>query len=85
VTDVRPFLDAYIDHRKDRERQIIERLASGDTRIKEMVPTLYAAVDSRLWPAAAHSVMAHMLELVRSGRVAVQGDPTLDSEYRLAG
>jgi glyoxylase-like metal-dependent hydrolase (beta-lactamase superfamily II) len=85
VTDVRPFLDAYLDHRKDRERQIIERLASGDTRIKEMVPTLYAAVDSRLWPAAAHSVMAHMLELVRSGRVAVQGDPTLDSEYRLAG
>jgi glyoxylase-like metal-dependent hydrolase (beta-lactamase superfamily II) len=83
VTDVRPFLDAYIDHRKDRERQIIERLAAGDTRIKDMVPTLYAAVDSRLWPAAAHSVMAHMLELVRSGRVAAKGDPTLDSEYRL--
>ncbi|HEX4741085.1 MAG TPA: MBL fold metallo-hydrolase [Caulobacteraceae bacterium] len=83
VADVRPFLDAYIDHRKDRERQIIERLTAGETRIKEMVPTLYAAVDSRLWPAAAHSVMAHMLELVRAGRVASQGDPTLDSEYRL--
>ena len=83
VTEVRPFLDAYIDHRKDRERQIVGRLAAGDTRIKEMVPTLYAAVDSRLWPAAAHSVMAHMLELVRTGRVASDGDPTLDSEYRL--
>lgn len=85
VTDVRPFLDAYMDHRKDRERQIIERLAAGDTRIKEMVPTLYASVDQRLWPAAAHSVMAHMLELVRSGRVATKGDPALDSEYRLVG
>ncbi|HEY2050176.1 MAG TPA: MBL fold metallo-hydrolase [Caulobacteraceae bacterium] len=85
VTDVRPFLEAYIDHRKDRERQIVERLAAGDTHIKDMVPTLYAAVDSRLWPAAAHSVMAHMLELVRSGRVATHGDPTLESEYRLVG
>lgn len=85
VRDVRPFLDAYIEHRRDRERQIIARLAAGETRIKQMVPTLYAAVDSRLWPAAAHSVMAHMIELVRSGRVATHGDPTMESEYRLAG
>ncbi|HEY1929149.1 MAG TPA: MBL fold metallo-hydrolase [Caulobacteraceae bacterium] len=85
VTEVRPFLDAYIEHRKDRERQILARLAAGDTRIKAMVPVLYSAVDQRLWPAAAHSVMAHMLELVRTGRVATEGEPTLDSEYRLAG
>jgi glyoxylase-like metal-dependent hydrolase (beta-lactamase superfamily II) len=85
VTEVRPFLDGYLEHRKDRERQIIERLASGDTRIKAMVPVLYSAVDQRLWPAAAHSVMAHMLELVRTGRVTTEGEPTLDSEYRLAG
>jgi glyoxylase-like metal-dependent hydrolase (beta-lactamase superfamily II) len=85
VTQVRPFLDAYIAHRKDRERQILERLAAGETRIKAMVPTLYAAVDSRLWPAAAHSVMAHMLELVRTGRVTTEGEATLESDYRLAG
>jgi glyoxylase-like metal-dependent hydrolase (beta-lactamase superfamily II) len=85
VTQVRPFLDAYIAHRKDRERQILERLAAGETRIKAMVPTLYAAVDSRLWPAAAHSVMAHMLELVRTGRVTTEGEATLESDYRLVG
>ncbi|HSZ50801.1 MAG TPA: MBL fold metallo-hydrolase [Caulobacteraceae bacterium] len=85
VTKVRPFLDAYIEHRRDRERQILARLAAGDTRIKAMVPVLYSAVDQRLWPAAAHSVMAHMLELVRTGRVATGGEPTLDSDYRLAG
>ena len=85
VTQVRPFLDAYLEHRRDRERQIVERLAAGDTRIKAMVPVLYSAVDQRLWPAAAHSVMAHMLELVRTGRVATSGEPTLESEYRLAG
>jgi glyoxylase-like metal-dependent hydrolase (beta-lactamase superfamily II) len=85
IRDVEPFIDAYAAHRRDRERQILERLAAGDARIKAMVPTIYANVDPRLHPAAAHSVLAHMIELVKSGRVATEGAPGLDSEYRLAG
>ena len=49
-----------------------------------MVPTLYAAVDPRLHPAAAMSVLAHMLLLVKEGRVTCEGLAGLDSEYRLA-
>ena len=85
ITDVGPFIDAYIEHRRERERQILARLAAGDARIGVMVPTLYAAVDPRLWPAAAHSVLAQMIELVKSGRVVCEGPPGLESEYRLAG
>jgi len=85
IRDVAPFLEAYAAHRRDRERQILDRLAAGDTRIKVMVPTMYAAVDPRLHPAAAHSVLAHMIELVNSGRVVADGAPGLESEYRLAG
>jgi hypothetical protein len=85
VTEVEPFLEAYIAHRRERERQILERLSAGETHIKAMVPTLYAAVDSRLWPAAAHSVLAHMVELVKSGRVLADGPAGLDTEYRLVG
>ncbi len=84
VTKVTPFIEAYIEHRHERERQILRRLEAGDITIKAMVPTIYAAVDSRLWPAAAHSVLAQMIELVRSGRVIVDGAPGLDSRYRLA-
>src|SRR5665213_385473 len=84
VTDVGPFIEAYIEHRRERERQILECLAAGETRIKAMVPTIYAAVDPRLHPAAAHSVLAQMIELVKSGRVACEGAPGLESEYRLA-
>jgi glyoxylase-like metal-dependent hydrolase (beta-lactamase superfamily II) len=83
IRDVEPFLQAYAAHRRDRERQILDRLAAGDTRIKGMVPTMYAAVDPRLYPAAAHSVLAHVIELVNSGRVTADGPPGLDSEYRL--
>ncbi len=84
ITQVTPFIEAYAEHRRERERQILGELAAGETRIKAMVPRLYAAVDQRLWPAAAHSVLAHMLELVRSGRVTSQGAPGLDADYRLA-
>ena len=84
VTSVGSFIDAYIEHRHERERQILGRLATGETRIKSMVPTIYAAVDPRLHPAAAHSVLAQMIELVKSGRVVCDGEPGLDSEYRLA-
>jgi len=84
IRDVTPFIDAYIEHRRDRERQIVAQLAAGETTIKSMVPKIYAAVDSRLWPAAAHSVLAQIIELVRTGKVASNGTPGLDSEYRLA-
>jgi hypothetical protein len=84
VTTVEPFIDAYIAHRKDRERQILARLAAGEARIKAMVPTIYAGVDPRLHAPAAHSVLAQMIELVKQGAVVCEGTPGLDSEYRLA-
>jgi glyoxylase-like metal-dependent hydrolase (beta-lactamase superfamily II) len=83
VTAVTPFIDAYIAHRQDRERQIVAELAAGESRIKAMIPRLYAAVDSRLWPAAAHSVLAHMALLVKTGRATCAGAPGLESDYRL--
>ncbi|MEO7026960.1 MAG: MBL fold metallo-hydrolase, partial [Caulobacteraceae bacterium] len=69
VTDVAPFLAAYSEHRRERERQILRRLAAGDETIAAMVPTIYASVDPRLHAAAAHSMLAHMIELVKTGAV----------------
>jgi glyoxylase-like metal-dependent hydrolase (beta-lactamase superfamily II) len=83
ITEVTPFIDAYIAHRRDREHQIVNLLASGDKTIAEMVPTAYAAVDQRLWPAAARSMHAAVLALVKAGRVASDGEPDLGARYRL--
>ena len=85
ITEVAPFLAEYKAHRLDRERQILDQLAQGHRRIPEMVPQMYAAVDPRLHPAAAHSVLAHMIHLVRQGVIATDGAPGPASEYRLAG
>lgn len=85
VTAVEPFIQAYIDHRRAREAQILAALGRGHTRIKVMVPELYKDVDPRLHPAAAHSVMAHVVQMVRDGRLVADGEPGLDTDYRLAG
>jgi glyoxylase-like metal-dependent hydrolase (beta-lactamase superfamily II) len=85
ITEVAPFVAAYKAHRLDRERQILEQLAQGRGRIGDMVPVMYASVDARLHPAAAHSVLAHLIHLVRQGAVATDGQPGAASDYRLAG
>jgi glyoxylase-like metal-dependent hydrolase (beta-lactamase superfamily II) len=84
VRDVRPFVQAYIDHRRAREDQIIAQLKAGRTTIRDMVPVMYADVDKRLHPAACHSVMAHMIHLVRIGKVKTDGQPDIEAVYALA-
>lgn len=83
VNDPEPFLAAYIEHRRAREGQIFTELKAGSTRIKDMVPVIYANVERRLHPAACHSVLAHMMHLVKIGAVECMGAPGIDSEYRL--
>ncbi|HEY8617158.1 MBL fold metallo-hydrolase [Phenylobacterium sp.] len=84
VTAVRPFIDAYLAHRQERMDQITRALASGPARIRDLVPRLYADVDARLHPAAARSMLAAMIHLVRQGVLASDGEPGPDSTYRLA-
>ena len=83
VEDVAPFLAAYKAHRLAREAQILDQVAQGCGRIRDMVPMIYADVDPRLYPAAAQSVLAHLIHLKRSGRVIADGAPGPLADYRL--
>jgi glyoxylase-like metal-dependent hydrolase (beta-lactamase superfamily II) len=69
IREPRPILQAYIDHRAGREAQILACLGSGVTKISDIVARLYADVDPRLHPAAARSVLAHLIQLEAEGQV----------------
>ncbi|MDP1642410.1 MAG: MBL fold metallo-hydrolase [Phenylobacterium sp.] len=84
IREVTPFIEAYAAHRRAREAQVLAAVGEGYERIVEMVPKLYADVDPRLHPAAARSVLGHMIDLVRRGKVATDGPASIDSRYRLA-
>jgi glyoxylase-like metal-dependent hydrolase (beta-lactamase superfamily II) len=84
IREVAPFIEAYAAHRRAREAQVLAAVGEGYERIVDMVPKLYADVDPRLHPAAARSVLGHMIDLVRRGTVATDGPASIDSRYRLA-
>ena len=81
VLEPGPFLAAYKAHRLEREGQILAQVAQGRARIPDMVRQIYAEVDPRLHPAAAHSVLAHLIKLAREGRVRNDGPPGPASSY----
>lgn len=59
-----------IGHRRHREGQILRHLDMGEDKgrsVADMVPEMYKGVDKRLHPAAARSVLAHLLDLQQRG------------------
>ena len=84
ITDPAPFLAAYLDHRLKREAQILGVLGRGPAMIDALVGEIYVGLDPRLKRAAAASVLAHLLHLVRTGQAVSDGHPGLESSFGLA-
>ncbi len=67
------FVRALISHRKMRESQLINRLKKRTSTIDEMIPDFYATTNSRLWPAAARSLLALLNYLLQKKLVSFEG------------
>jgi len=78
-----PFIRGIITHRRMREGQIIKHLDTGAKTIGDLVALMYKAVDARLHPAAARSVLGHMIALVDEQKVMCDGTVGLSSVYSL--
>ena len=83
IDDPQTYVQSFIEHRVARERQILGALKGKTASIKSIVPDIYAAVDKRLWRAAANSVYSHLLALHREGRVEADPQPSLTAEWSL--
>jgi len=66
---------AYLMHRKMRESAVYACLESGDRFIPQIVAKIYSRLESRLVPAAALSVLAHLELLVDRGQVQCEELP----------
>jgi len=77
------FVRAVRTHRLMRDAQIVEQLKKGRTSIKEITKAMYADIDKRLHGAAAMNVLAHLIRLVRMGKVTCDGEPGIKSVFRI--
>ena len=83
ILDVDRFQAAYVAHRRQRENQLLDALdGAGAATVRQLVSRLYADTDRRLHPAAAHSVLAHLLDLYRRGVVDLTGEIGMSGVWR---
>jgi glyoxylase-like metal-dependent hydrolase (beta-lactamase superfamily II) len=74
VDNPRQLVRGMIGHRRMRERQILGLLEQGAQVIPDMVTEMYKGLDERLKGAAGRSVLAHLVDLEKQGRVALDGE-----------
>ena len=76
-------MDALVDHRMVRERQVLDAVRGGLGEIPAIVALLYADVDEKLHKPAGRSVLAHLGKLVDESTVVVVGGgpPRLKATY----
>jgi glyoxylase-like metal-dependent hydrolase (beta-lactamase superfamily II) len=85
VREPKPFVRAFIAHRREREAAILACIRDGVAHIRAMVPRIYGnTIPPQLYPAAARSVFAHVIDLAERGVVAADGPLALEARYRLA-
>lgn len=63
---------AYINHRREREAQILRAVRDGARTVGAVVDAVYGEVDPRLRSAAAGSALAHLRHLAGQGTVSLE-------------
>jgi hypothetical protein len=62
-----------VDHRAQREEQVVAAVAGDGATVTAMVATIYADYPAEVHELAARSVLAHLLKLEAEGRVQKHG------------
>ncbi len=76
LPDPAPFVAALAAHRREREAKVFHALrAARRATAAELVPPVYGPeLDPKLIPAAARSLLAHLIKLAAEGAAARDGD-----------
>jgi glyoxylase-like metal-dependent hydrolase (beta-lactamase superfamily II)/8-oxo-dGTP pyrophosphatase MutT (NUDIX family) len=67
-------LQGYIDHRRDREKQVLDALTLGSQTVEDVVARVYTDTPPHLHPVAAYSVLAHLEMLEAEEKVRREKD-----------
>ncbi|TFK45647.1 Metallo-hydrolase/oxidoreductase [Heliocybe sulcata] len=86
VTEGPKTISTYIQHRLERETQVLQVLQSsqGTWTPWAIVSKIYAAYPESLWLPASHGVILHLRKLEKDGKVKFLGGEGKDSQWQLA-
>jgi len=67
-------LQELIDHRHEREEQILALVGGGHDTVKSLVKTIYPELDKRIIGMATSQIISHLSKLEREERVKTEGE-----------
>jgi len=73
VLDAPGKLRGYLEHRGDREEQVLAGLADGSRTVEALVEAIYVDQPEDVKPLAARTITAHLMKLAAEGRVEKSG------------
>jgi glyoxylase-like metal-dependent hydrolase (beta-lactamase superfamily II) len=82
IEDPQAVIAWYLEHRDEREQQILDALRDGVDTVDALVAVVYTDVDEERHPIARHSTFAHLRKLAEEGTVA--GDDDIDGTWKPA-
>ena len=74
VKDPHRKLQELIDHRQQREDQILSLMNAGKSDVKSLVKAIYPELDKRLLQMATGQVLSHLHKLQSEDRVRLEGE-----------
>ena len=74
VRDARRKIRELIDHRQQREEQILLLVAEGKATVAQLLAEVYPELDRRLTTLAQRQILAHLHKLAREGKLRLQGE-----------
>ena len=83
ITNPRGRLEWLIDHRQNREAQILLALQAGPATATTLARRVYHDTPAALLPAAARNVLAHLIDLFAKSKVEPLGPLSGDAQFRL--
>lgn len=83
IDDAGAAITSYIDHRLERERQLLAAIRAGTATVGDLVDAVYGGIPDGLRDAAAHQVRVQLTKLSRDGAVWFVDDRTERARVRL--
>lgn len=83
IDNPRERITEVIAHRRQRETQILDILASGTYDLASLVAKIYADVSPALWPAASRNALAHLIDLIERDLVFAEPWPDPKARFTL--
>jgi glyoxylase-like metal-dependent hydrolase (beta-lactamase superfamily II) len=69
IDDPHALIRHYVDHRAQRERQVLDALDAGAASLDDFLPRIYPDLKPALEPMARDTILAHLAKLESEGRV----------------